>query len=120
MNPLRFLADECVSHDIIGHLREVEPDMDLLAVGEPGAPPKGTDDAEILLAAEACGRTVISGDRATMTKQLASHFREGHHTSGLILLRCDFSVGRYALEICLIWFATTADEWIDRTDYIPY
>jgi len=120
MNPLRFLADECVSHDMIDHLRDVEPDMDILVVGEPGAPPKGTDDAEILLAAEALGRTVISGDRATMAKHLTTHYREGHHTSGLILLRCDFSVARYASEIRLIWFATTADEWVDRTDYIPY
>jgi hypothetical protein len=107
MNPLRFLIDECVSHDIVKNLREIEPDMDLLVVGEPGAPAKGTDDDELLLIGETQGRALISGDMSTMTKHLARHFEAGHHTAGLILLRSGFYIGRYALEIRLIWFATT-------------
>ncbi len=120
MNPLRFLADECFSHDIIDHLRNLEPAMDILVIGKPGAPPKGTSDPDVLLAAEALGRAVLSGDRSSMRRHLANHFQAGHHTCGLILLRNGFSVARYASEIRLIWFCTTADEWLDRTDFIPY
>jgi hypothetical protein len=120
MNPLRFLADECVNRDIVTYLRNLEPDMDILGVGQPGAPIKGTLDPDLLLAAEAEGRALISGDRRTMRRHLAAHSHAGHHTAGLILLRGGFSVASYATEIRLIWFATTADEWLDRTDYIPY
>jgi len=116
---IRFLFDEDASHDILNDLRSVEPGMDILAVGEPGAPPKGTPDPAILLAAEALGRTLISSDRSTMPGHLADHFHQGRHTFGVILLRLGFSVGRYSSEIHLIWFATTLDEWLDRTAYIP-
>jgi hypothetical protein len=120
MSPLRFLVDECVNRDIIAYLRSLEPDMDILVVGEPGAPIKGTLDPDLLLFAEAQGRALISGDRSSMTRHLADQFNASHHTAGLILLRGGFSIAHYAAEIHLIWFATTADEWLDRTDYIPY
>jgi hypothetical protein len=105
---------------LIAHLREIEPTMDIMVVGEAGAPAKGTPDPDVLLFAEASGRAILSGDRSTMPQHLADHFQAGHHTAGLILLRSGFSVGRYATEVRLIWFATTSDEWVDRTDYIPY
>jgi hypothetical protein len=120
MNPLRFLADEDVSHDLLDCLRGIEPAIDVVVIGEPGLPPKGTPDPVVLLTAEALGRAVISGDRSTLTRHLADHFRAGHHTCGVILLRGAFPVARLASELYLIWFATTPDEWIDRTDYIPY
>jgi hypothetical protein len=120
MDPLQFLMDECMDHDLIAYLRSLEPTMDILAVGEPGAPPKGTLDPDVLLAAETLGRLLISGDKSTMTRHLAAHFLAGHHTSGVLLLRAGFPLAKYAGDIRLIWFATLRDEWIDRTDYIPY
>ena len=120
MIPLRFLVDECVNRDIIAYLRNIEPAMDFLVVGEPAAPPKGTPDPDLLRVAEMLGRVMISGDRSTMSRHLVDHFNQGRHTAGVILLRSDFSVARYAAELRLIWFVTTPDEWTDRTDYIPY
>lgn len=45
---------------------------------------------------------------------------QGKHTWGVILLRPRFSVGRFVEELMLVWFATTAEEWFDRVDVIPY
>ncbi len=120
LSPPRFLVDEDVHGDIPLTLRDMESTMDILVVGEAGAPPKGTLDPELLLAAETLGRTLITGDRSSMPDHLKDHFAAGHHTSGVILLRSGFPFGRYLRELHLIWFAMTADEWIDRTDYIPY
>lgn len=120
MTPLCFLVDECVNRHLIAHLRNIEPSMDFLVVGEPGAPPKGTPDPDLLLVAESRGRVMLSGDRSTMTRHLADHFAQGRHTVGLILLRGGFPLSHYASELRLIWFVTTPDEWTDRTDYIPY
>ena len=120
MAQLRFLVDECVSRDLVTHLRSAEPAMDLLVVGEPGAPRKGTLDPQLLLVAKGLQRAFISADRSTMMRHLAEHYRAGHRSYGLILLRGGFSVARYAADLHLIWFATTADEWLNRVDYIPY
>jgi hypothetical protein len=120
MTVLRFLADECVPAELVSALRLHEPNMDVLAVGEAGAPRRGTLDPDLLLVAEAMGRTLISRDRRTMPGHLADHFAGGHHTCGVILLRRDASLGSCLQDLRLIWHATTAEEWIDRTEYIPY
>jgi hypothetical protein len=120
MNPPRFLVDEDVNMDLVTHLRAVEPAMELLIIGEAGAPPKGTLDPDVLLAAESLRRALISADKRTMRDHLNDHFNTGHHTWGVILLRVGHSIPAYAADLRLIWFATEADEWVDRTDYIPY
>jgi hypothetical protein len=120
MNLLRFLADECFSHHILAAVRRAQPDLDILAVGEPGAPPKGTLDPPLLQAAIAMSRTLLSGDRSTMSKAVADHLRSEGHMPGAIFLRDGFPPARHASDIILIWACETTDEWLDRIDYIPY
>jgi Domain of unknown function (DUF5615) len=120
MTRLRLLADEDIPDELVSALLSREPGMDILAVGQPGAPPKGTLDPDLLLAAESFGRAFFSRDKKTIPGHLADHYQAGHHTCGIILLRRGFSLAHYAQDLLLIWHATTADEWLDRTDYIPY
>jgi hypothetical protein len=120
MSQLRFLCDEDVSHDIIAFLRSAEPAMDILVVGEVGAPPKQTPDPLVYRAAVAIGRTLISGDRKTMSNVVTADSRAGGHNSGVMFMKSGHSVARYAATIHLIWFCETADQWLDRIDYIPY
>jgi hypothetical protein len=93
--------------------------MDILGVGEPGAPPLGTTDPDLLKEAESLGRVLLTFDRKSMPGHLANHFRAGHHTRGVVLMRNGFRLTRYLDEIQLIWGATTGDEWVDLTDCIP-
>jgi Domain of unknown function (DUF5615) len=120
MSAIRFLADECVSHEIIDALRETESAVDIVFIGGPDMPPKGTPDPEVLQAAIERGRVLISGDRSTMTRHVAAHYRGGGHTAGVIFLKSGYLVGRYASDLHLIWFAMDAEECIDQTDFIPY
>jgi hypothetical protein len=46
--PIRYLIDENLSPAYADQLRRREPALDVYAVGEPGAPPKGTLDPNIL------------------------------------------------------------------------
>jgi hypothetical protein len=96
-----------------------EPGIDILRVGDAGAPPLRTRDPDLLLAAEAMGRALVSKDKRTMPGHLVDHFAAGHHTAGVLLMRQGFPVGRYVREILMRYRTTTADEWIDRTEYIP-
>jgi len=120
MTQVRFLFDEDTANALIEGLLRREPAVDAVRVGQPGAPPRGTKDPELLLAAEAAGRTLVSNDRSTLPDHLADHFAGDHHTWGVILLRGGFPLGRYIEDLLMIWSATTAEEWQDRTDYIPY
>jgi hypothetical protein len=119
MSSPRFLVDENILGALPKALRQQEPGMDVLCVGEPGAPPCRTLDPDLLLAAESLGRMLISRDRDSMPGHLADHFAAGHHTWGTALLRNGFSLGRYIQEILIIWGASEADEWIDQTMYLP-
>src|SRR5260370_42573406 len=119
MNMLRFLFDECTWPALIDGLRLQEPSIEILRVGDPGAPPSKTPDPDLLLAAEAMGRTFVSNDKRTMPGHLIDHFAAGHRTAGVLLMRRGFSLGRYIQEILKRYRTMTADEWMHRTEYIP-
>jgi hypothetical protein len=120
MSGIRFLFDECVSHHVIRALLKMEPAIDLLFVGGPGAPPKMTPDADLLLAAEASGRILVSGDHTTMKAHIAARFAASHHTRGVVLLKPGWPIRAYAVDLLLIWAASEPAEWLDQTDWIPY
>ena len=120
MASLSFLFDEKTDPDLIRALVQLAPGINILRVGDPGAPTRRTIDPDLLVSAESLGRALVSGDRQTMTGHLTDHFAAGRHTHGAILMRSGFPMAAYVQDLLLIWYATTADEWIDRTDYIPY
>jgi hypothetical protein len=119
MSKPRFLWDEHVDPAIIAAMQQLAPGIDVILVGDPGAPPRQTPDPDLLIAGEALGRVLVSKDKKSMPRHLINHFASGRHTAGVILLREGFSIGRYAQEIVNQWATTTADEWVDRTIYLP-
>jgi len=120
MSQIRYLLDEDTSNALQAALLRREPGMDVIRVGQPGAPPRGTLDPDLLLAAESLGRMIVSNDRSTLPDHMAAHFAAGHHTAGVILMRGGYSLGRYVDDLVLVWAIETAEEWVDRTDYIPF
>lgn len=119
MSQMRFLLDECTANALIEGLQRREPAIDALRVGQPGAPLRGTQDPELLLAAESLERTLVSNDRSSMPGHLIAHFTSGHHTWGVILMKEGYPTGRYIDELLLIWTAMTAEELQDSMMYIP-
>jgi hypothetical protein len=119
MNKPCFLIDECTDPDLATALQQVEPLIDVIRVGDVGAPARGTLDPELLVVAERIKRVLISRDRSSMPGHLVDHFAAGWHTAGVMLWRDGFSLGRLVQEIVNHWATTTADDWIDRTVYIP-
>jgi hypothetical protein len=97
----------------------MEPAMDILRVGDPGAPRLGTRDPDLLRAAETLGRVLITMDRKSMPNHLVNHFAAGHQTAGVILLKRGLTFGQYATAIVKQWSTTKTDDWIDRTVFVP-
>jgi hypothetical protein len=55
-----------------------------------------------------------------MPTHLADHFANGHHTWGVIVMRQGFATSRYVGDLILVAQVTSADEWLDRMEYIPF
>jgi hypothetical protein len=119
MSKLKLLVDECTNATLLSALRQMEPALDVIQVGDPGAPSRGTLDPDLLIAAEGLGRVLLTNDRSSMPSHLINHYSAGRHTAGVMLIRRGFSLTRYVQEILQYWSTTTADEWIDRTVYVP-
>jgi hypothetical protein len=115
----RFLLDEHINRAIQRQLRRQHPDLEVLAVGDPGAPPPGTSDPDILNWIEENNYLLVTENRSTIPAHLSDYFASGRHIPGLFWLRPNAGVGRIVEELHLIWMASTAEEYRDLALFIP-
>lgn len=73
MSRLRLLLDENVPTAIEIGLRRRVASIEILLVGKPGAPTKGTLDPELLAWCEAAGLVLVTLDRRTMPDHFGDH-----------------------------------------------
>jgi len=64
----RFLLDEHIDHSIQRQLRRIDPQVDVIAIGDSNSPPVGTSDSDILLWMEASGYILITENRSTYSR----------------------------------------------------
>jgi hypothetical protein len=102
MSVIRYLLDEHVDHAIRDQLRQLNPQMDILAIGDPGAPGRGMSDPELLLWIEQSGRVLITGNRRTMPDHFRDHLASGHHVPGIFVLTRRLSLGAAIEQLHLI------------------
>ncbi len=115
----RFLLDEHVNRAIQRQLRRLDVRIEVLAVGDPGAPSAGTPDPALLVWLEKEGYILVTENRSTMPTHLADHYAAGRHVPGIFWLRPGAGLGAIIEELYLIWSASEADEYRDRTLFIP-
>ena len=123
MSQVAFLIDEDVPEAVVDALNRAEPSIAVLKVGlHANAPPKGTLDPDVLRFAETEELALVTFDKTTMSGHVADHLAAGHHTWGVFLFPTGnhLSAGRIAQELVLVWAASQQDEWVDRTQTLPY
>jgi hypothetical protein len=54
-----------------------------------------------------------------MPVHLSDHFAAGRHIPGLFWIRPGVGIGHIIEELYLIWFASEAEEYRNRTLFIP-
>lgn len=116
---IRFLIDENLSPEVRESLLRFNPAIDVLRVGDPGAPPLGTLDPDILQYLESSQRILVTNNRNSMPEHLIAHWEAGGHIWGLFWVRPSATLGRFVEELFMIWEASEAQEWIDKVDWIP-
>jgi hypothetical protein len=117
--PIRYLIDENLSPAYAEQLRRRDSDLEVYAVGEPGAPPKGTPDPDILCWCEEHSCLLVTNNRASMPGHLAAHLARGRHIRGILVFGPDRSMAEMLEELLLIAGASAEDEYQDRIEYLP-
>ena len=121
MSQMSFLIDEHVTVALINAVVTDEPSIVIMQVGQPGMPPKGTLDPQLLEFAELNRMAIFTFDKSTMAVHARSHTASGRHTFGVFVWTKEmFGIKEAAEEIVLLWSASEAEEWIDEVRYLPF
>jgi len=115
----RFLLDEHINRAIQRQLRRQNPNLEVLAIGDPGAPSGGISDPDLLNWIEQNGYILVTENRSTMPMHLSDHFVSGRHIPGIFWIRPGVGIGRIIEELYPIYLSSLADEYKDRAIYIP-
>jgi hypothetical protein len=114
-----FLLDEHVNRAIQRQLLRLEPRIHVLAIGDPGAPPAGTSDPDLLIWLEEEGYILVTENRSTMPTHLSEHYTTGRRAPGVFWIRPRAGLGAIIEDLYLIWYASEADEYRDQALFIP-
>lgn len=117
MSRPRFLADEDWRFDIVLAVRRMEPAAEIVTVRELGR--DGRPDADLLDFARATGWVVLSHDVNTLKGEAERRAADGRGTAGVLLAGQTAPTRAVAESLVLIWAASEAAEWVDRTAYLP-
>ena len=79
----------------------------------------GTLDPDILRYVEVTRRFLVTDNRRSIPGHLKVHWAAGGHVWGIGWVRPQTTLGRLVEELCLIWGASEADEWLDRVEWLP-
>jgi hypothetical protein len=115
----RFLLDEHIPKAIQRQLRRKHSSLEVLAIGDPGSPPTGISDPDLLYWIEENRYILVTENRNTMPMHLSDHFGSGRHIPGIFWVRPSVGIGRIIEELYLIWMASTGEEFKDCSLFIP-
>jgi predicted nuclease of predicted toxin-antitoxin system len=116
---IRFLIDEDLPPRIKAMLLRQDPTIDVLRVGDSGAPPHGTKDPDILRYVALEQRLLITNNRRTMGIHAAALLAMGTQHWGILRCRPDAVLREVAEDLYLLWGASEAEEWIGRVEWVP-
>lgn len=116
---IHYLIDENIAPLYKRQLLKKASEMRVYAVGDPGCPPRGTLDPEILIWCEENHCILVTNNRASMPPHLAAHLAHGHHMPGILILNERMSVGETIEELLLIAEEGIPDAYQDHITFLP-
>lgn len=116
---VRLLLDENVDVALSGALRRRDADLIVWSVGDPGTPPRGTPDPELLRWCEEHDFVLVTNNRRTMPAHLIDHLRDGRHIPGIFQRSPEIGIGETSERLLLAAGASRPDEHREQMEYLP-
>jgi len=117
---MQFLLDEHMTPHLKTAIHHRNPLIDVLRVGDPGAPPLATPDPDILIYLGLTQRAFITRNRRSMMEHYGHHIAEGKQHWGIFIVPSSLSISKLAEQIEMLWEASDAEEWTDHLQNLPF
>ncbi len=119
MSRVRILLDENVPVVVEAGLLRRGYGVDVLRVGRPDAPTKGSSDPELLNWCEEFDCVLVTLDRRTMPDHFAAHLSGGKHSPGVLLMTRELRLSMMIDDLELVINASAPEDWLDRLVTLP-
>jgi hypothetical protein len=117
---MRFLLDEHLPLHMKAAIHHRNPLIDVLRVGDPGAPPLATPDPDILNYLGKAQRALITKNRRSMMEHYGEAIAAEQSHWGIFVVASHLSIRNLAEEVEMLWEASEAEEWIDQLQSLPF
>ena len=117
---IKFLLDENLSPRLKVAVIRLNPEIDILRIGDPNTLPLGTLDPDVLQYLGISERLLVTDNRTSMSEHLTEYWQKNRQIWGLFWVRPSTTIGKIAIELTMIWETSEAEEWIDVVDWIPF
>ncbi len=123
--PLLFLLDEDTrDNSLVNAIEQHNVDqpsepLDVLRVGDDGAPPTGTQDPDLIEWAVLANRLIISQDRNTLIDEHDRYVAAGHQTPGVLMVLPRTTIAELVKSLALIAHYSEPEEWQNLVRFIP-
>lgn len=84
---IRFLIDENLPPKLKNAVLRLNPEIDILRIGDTDTPPLGTLDPDVLVYLELSQRLLVTDNRSSMPSHLREYWASGGHIWGLVWVR---------------------------------
>lgn len=112
------MLDENLDPRFLRTLQRHYPKIDVLRVGDVGAPGLGVSDPTILAYVEAHHRVLVTDNRKSMPGHVEAHRLAGRHHWGIFIVAKNVAYKRLADALFVYWDASELEEWIDQTEWV--
>jgi hypothetical protein len=116
---MRYLLDEHIDPTYRIQLVRADPDLQVWIIGDPGAPPLGTLDPDILVWCEDNDFVLVTNNRRSMPRHLSEHLALGRHVPGILVINPAMTLGQLIDDLVLIAGASEPGEYRDLILYLP-
>ncbi len=116
---LKYLLDENVDKVYQPQFLRRNANLIMWVVGDPGTPPRGTLDPEILCWYEEHNFLLVTNNRTSMPVHLAEDIAQSRHTPGILVLSDKLTIGQTIDELILIAEASFDGEYQDQIVHLP-
>ncbi|MBI1901957.1 MAG: hypothetical protein HYS13_12710 [Planctomycetia bacterium] len=123
--PLSFLIDEDTRDERIWraieqhNLQHPSEAIDVIRVGDAGAPPFGMKDPDLVMWSIAANRIILSHDKNTLIRWHDEIVRSGSPTPGLIIVRRGVTIPEFVDWLALIAHLCEREEFESQCRFLP-